>query len=203
VLNYTDWGIGMIPMTFGLSMFTLVALGAAILRRRYVTPTGRFFSSSNLSALRASVTLLAVVVLVFAGVALTTFLLRPASDTTEFYVLGSDRKLESYPLALQSGETFRVTLGIANYEGRATAFVVRIPLGDEEQTISVPPLDNAKTWEQTIELQAPADLGQTQLTFDLYREQDEEPYRSIRLFATVGEVTPHFLVTSHPLLSLC
>jgi uncharacterized membrane protein len=187
VLNYTVWGVGVTPMTIGLSVLTLLALGAAMLRRRFILPPQRLVSSNNISAFRGSVQWLLAVVLFVAGLMTTITLLRPKETVTEFYVLGSDLRLEGYPLELRPGQTFSVTLGVTNYEGNAADFIIRIPLGTEEKTIPVPALENGKGWEQTIELSVPA-TNQAPITFNLYRQQDQEPYRSVQLFVTLSEV---------------
>lgn len=202
VLNYTVWGISVVPMTFGLSVLCLVALGAAMLRRRFTVSTQRFVSSENLSAFWGSLQWLMTVVLVVAGLMITVQLLRPPETSTEFYVLGSEGRLEGYPLDLRPGQTFSVTLGVTNFEGKAAGFTIRIPLGDEEKIVTVPALENGKGWEQTIELSTPATLGQTPLTFDLYREQDRLPYRSVQLLVTFSEMLRQHL-TSQAVLPSC
>lgn len=187
VLNYTLWGISVVPMTVGLSALTLLALGGASLRRRFTSQTQRFMSSENLPAFRGNVQGLLGLVFVVAALITTVELLRPAETSTEFYVMGSEGRLEGYPLDLRPGQTFSVTLGVTNYEGNAAAFTIRIPLGDEEKIVTVPALEKGKSWEQTVELSAPS-ADQAPLTFHLYREGDQEPYRSVQLFVTSSAV---------------
>jgi uncharacterized membrane protein len=192
VLNYTLWGISVVPMTFGLSSLTLLALGGAFLRRRFTNPTQRFVSPENLATFQGSVQWLLGLVLAVAALITTVELLRPRETSTEFYVLGSEGRLESYPLELRPGQTFSVTLGVNNYEGSAVTFTIRIPLGDEEKIVTVPALENGKGWEQTIELSVPA-VDQEPLTFYLYKEQDQQPYRSVQLFVTSSNLPQTYL----------
>jgi uncharacterized membrane protein len=195
ILHYTVWGLKVVPMTVGLSSLTLLALGGASLRRRFTTQAQRFMSSENLPAFRGSVQGLLGLVLVVAALITTVELLRPKETSTEFYVLGSEGRLEGYPLGLRPGQTFSVTLGVTNYEGSAEAFTIRIPLGDEEKVVNVPPLEDGKSWEQTVELSVPSSLGQAPLTFELYKEEDQEPYRSIQLFVSSSEVPQRQLIS--------
>jgi uncharacterized membrane protein len=188
VLNYTVWGISVVPMTVGLSALTLLALGGASLRRRFTNQTQRFMSSETLPAFRGNIKGLLGLVLVVAVLIAGVEVLRPAETSTEFYVMGSEGRLEGYPLDLRPGQPFSVTLGVTNYEGSSAGFMVRIPLGDEEKIVDVPALENGKSWEQTIEISVPANLGQAPLTFYLHKEGDEEPYRSVQLFVSSSRV---------------
>lgn len=188
ILNYTLWGISVVPMTVGLSALTLLALGGASLRRRFTSQTQRFMSSETLPAFRGNLQGLLGLVLVVAALMTTVELLRPSETSTEFYVLGSEGRLEAYPLDLRPGQTFSVTLGVTNYEGNSAAFTIRIPLGDEEKVVEVPGLENGQSWEQSVELSVPSGLGQAPLTFHLYKEGDEEPYRSVQLFVSSSKV---------------
>jgi hypothetical protein len=84
-------------------------------------------------------------------------------------------------LWLLPGDRMTVTLGVADHEGRAMRYTVRLlvdgrPFG-EAQAVS---LDDGETWERSVALPA----GTTGLVeAQLFREGDVEPYRRVAVAA--------------------
>jgi uncharacterized membrane protein len=78
------------------------------------------------------------------------------------------------------GESDLVVLGIRNREGEARAYRLEVhpPLAGLESAWSVQLLDR-EAWERSISVPASARGGRTEMR--LYRPEDEEPYRTVRL----------------------
>lgn len=193
LLNYTPWGIRLLPMTLGLASFTVCVVAAAYLRRRGIPPEARFFSWRNRAELQGGIWLLGLVALSLGVVIVAVQTLRPPGDATEFYVLGAQGRLQDYPTALSPGQTFTLTLGIRNYEGDGESYRIRAPFTEgvaegatEETVVEVPPLEQGESWEEPLTFRAPEGSGRTQLTFELYRTGDTEPYRVLHLFVTLA-----------------
>jgi uncharacterized membrane protein len=189
LFNYTPWGIRLLPMTLGLALFTVCMVAAAYLRRRGIPPEARFFSWHNRAELQGGIWLLGLVALSSGAVIVAVQTLRPPGDATEFYMLGAQGRLQDYPTALSPGQTFTLTLGIRNYEGDGESYRIRAPFTEgvtEGAVVEVPPLERGEVWEQALTLRAPEGSGRTQLTFELYRAGDAEPYRVLHLFVMLA-----------------
>ena len=186
LLNYTSWDIHLLPMTFGLAVFTIVTLLVALYRRYHLEPGLRFFSRRNAAAFGGNLTLLATVTLIGAIVIVTAQTLRPTHAATEFYLLGSGGRLENFPSELRPGQTFKVTLGIRSFGGQDEAYRVHLPFAGDAADIEVPKLEDGGLWQQTLTLKAPLGSGRQPLSFELYREGSLKPYRTLHYYVMLG-----------------
>jgi uncharacterized membrane protein len=190
-LNYTPWGIRTGPTI--LALFALVSvLGVLVWLRRLALPDDSLFHP----AVSGRVLLLGLGLLV--GVVFVADLITPTQHTTEFYMLGSEGRLDSYPRRLQAGETFPLTLGVINHGRRQQGYKVESRVTAEDKssgTVSaqvrtvvadVPALAQRKPWESEVVFSAPATPGDYTLELYLYRNQDKTPYRSLSLFLSVS-----------------
>ena len=190
VLNATPWGIRLVPMAVGLTLFTALFTALAAWRRRRAGPEQAFTWPWGTPLMRQGSLLAAGVMAVLLGVPALAVALRPPEHATEFYVLGSTGQLQSYPTRLEPGEPFTITLGITNHEREALSFRLGIPFDlryDQARTTVIEPGDR---WQRTLELTAPESQGRTRLEFELYRPDDTEPYRSLHLFVTMPGQPP-------------
>lgn len=191
LLNYTPWGIRLLPMTVGLNAFTLVASLLALRRRAHLPLEARFFSRATLPGFMRTLGLLVATSLLISLITFFAQTLRPSEVATEFYMLGPQRRLEGFPRTLQPGELFTVFVGVRNHEGRRASFRVEIPFMPGAPELRIPQLADGEVWEARVELLAPEEPGRTALTLELYREGDTTPYRTLQIFVTLGKaVTP-------------
>ena len=181
LFNALPWGINLRPMSIGLSAFTLIALTAALQRRLNLEPEQRFFC--RYTPFRRPLSLLLGIGLAFAAVVVTAQVLRPPPLATEFYVLGSEGRLEGFPQTLRPGQPFSLVVGVGNHDGETQSY--RIQTSFSATTIGVPELSEGQVWEGALRLQAPAGQGRTKLTLELYRADEPTPYRSLELFVTL------------------
>ncbi len=182
-LNYTSWGIQMVSMTVGLVSLTLVALIAALLRRRRHESMGR----STLVLGRRPWSIVGTLALIGAGVAAIASSVdtaSPTSSATEFYLSDTTGRQGSFPTALVAGQSFTADLGATNHEGRPLSFRIYVPFANT--SVEVPELEDGASWHGSIELAAPEGNGPTLLAFELYRANDVEPYRSIHFSVVLG-----------------
>ena len=101
----------------------------------------------------------------------------PQDSFTEFYLLGTDGKADSYPRALAVGEEGRVILGIVNLEHEKTSYQVVIKI-DEVQYTEIGPviLENEGRWEQEVNF-IPDKAGEDiAVTFSLYKAAEQLEY---------------------------
>lgn len=105
---------------------------------------------------------------------------------TEFYILGPEGRAENYPSNVVLGEEVRVILGIVNRESEELSYRVVVNI-DEVKSNEIGPvvLANDEKWEQEVSF-IPTRVGENQkVAFVLYKQGQEEPYRTLRLWIDV------------------
>lgn len=143
VLNFTPWGIDLVPALVALSAFTVVMTAASVVRRRALPAEerfrvpfrrwirtagmGRFSPESRTEALFALGLVLALVLAASsAGYAVTTP--DQGEPHSEFYLLteGTDGGLvvDDYPQNLTTDESQSLVVGVSNQENRPQRYTV-------------------------------------------------------------------------------
>jgi uncharacterized membrane protein len=196
VLNYTPWGITMLSTLLSAISFIVGCSAIAYYRRRRLPLEERYALRLELDVagwrsggvLDRSLTV-ALAVSIFA--ALGTFLFVLAKPEvgerfTEFYVLGPYGEADDYPRWVLPGQLLNPIVGVINREHQDMNYRIRIEVGGQEvEQITDIHLAHDQKWVERVvfALQEPGD--QQQLRFLLYREGQEEPYRSLHLWIDV------------------
>lgn len=185
-LNFADWEINRSSMGICIGSVVLVFALLGIYQRSRLNLQSQ---SVLLSPLR-HVLRNGLLALLFLGITGAVILSATAQTSqkyfTEFYVLGTAGLMESYPSSLVPGEPFTITLGIKNYESDVSFYRVEGSIGADKTVLAHPTLQIGEDWEQHFQLTAPNTLGQREVIFELYKDQSNEPYRTLRLTITVG-----------------
>lgn len=107
---------------------------------------------------------------------------------TEFYIVGEEGKAADYPRELKLGEAGKVVVGIINHEYQDVSYLVEIRLvGTLVEELGPVMLQHEQGWQQEVEVTA-VEVGENQkVEFLLFREGEEEPYRSLFLWLDVKE----------------
>ncbi|KGK98096.1 hypothetical protein LI82_10185 [Methanococcoides methylutens] len=207
-LNYTPWGIRLLPILISLSAFTILMCAVAVLRRGSLPVDDKFsvpFSSAYASIkeevsgkpenkLDRILTILLVISILASVVTLAYVVVTPKEGEkfTEFYVLGPEGMADGYPTELRNGQSGNVIIGIVNHEYADTEYSIElvlgnnsIPMGQELQHIT---LQHNQTWEKEVTF-TPESVGDDmKLQFLLYKDNNmTEPYRDLHLWIDVGE----------------
>lgn len=139
-LNYTPYGIRLVPLLICVSVFIFSMFLIAHYRRARCDPEERFRprfrrmiaavrkefplkSGSRTDRILNAVLLLAIL----CAVATTVFVIavpKPGEHFTEFYVLGSNRMAADYPDQITPGESYPLYIGIGNHEYRTVTYMV-------------------------------------------------------------------------------
>ena len=150
-LNYTPWGIRLLPILISLSVFTFLMCGLAYLRRAKLSETEAFevpFRETALS-LKAEIlekpkskldqALTVVLILsILLSVATLIYVIATPKESehfTEFYILGPDGKADNYTTNYVLGESGTVIVGIVNHEYRHINYTMEIRL--ENKSLSL------------------------------------------------------------------
>lgn len=182
------WGIRPTTVATGLAVITLVLAVIAVMRRLPLAPEAQFalfrFPLEGVELRRVWVVLGSLCLLGTALAFAVTFNRKVAY--TEFYVLGPDGDLTGYPLELAAGEDISLIFGIANKDSAGQTY--RLEQGGTTSAVLLaePSVEQGETWEEPIVVTAPPLSGESRLEFNLYRQGDVTPYRSLYFLVTVG-----------------
>ena len=200
-LNYSPWGVRWEPLLAFVSLLVVLAAALGLLHRRLVPPQDRFAPSVQINltgrvTLRGVLRTAATLALVAPLAALAVILLitlagqrTGAAPHTEFYLLGSDGRVDSLPTALMVGEAAALTVGIANREGEEKLYSVTVSInGTPVQDIAGLRLGPGQRWQRPFVL-APERAGDRQLVqFDLQVDGvSGRAYRTLYIWVDVLE----------------
>lgn len=137
-LNYTPWGIRLIPILVSLTIFNIAFSIIAIYRRAKafepwipwitledVKKELEWEESSKLDKALTVILIIAIITSIGTlGYVITHP--KPGEAFTEFYILGPEGKAADYPTELRVGQEGRVIIGIVNHEHRNVTYYVQI-----------------------------------------------------------------------------
>jgi uncharacterized membrane protein len=206
-LNYTPWGIRLIPILISLSVFTIAMCGLAYFRRTKLPYAEAFsvpFKETALS-LKADIfekpgsktdkalTIILILSILLSVATLIYVVVTPKEGEhfTEFYMLGPQGKAENYPTNYTLGGSGTVIVGVVNHEYRPVTYTMQMKL--ENKSLNLPEklqrinLANNETLEEPLEITPPFEGRNMKLEFLLFNETDKNvPYRDLHLWINVN-----------------
>jgi uncharacterized membrane protein len=207
-LSYTPWKIKEISLLAGFSVFTLLMLVAAYLRRRSL-PADRTFEVSFRTLALTLISgvmketeskteknlriILALSVLILIGTGAYVVLVPQEKEPfTEFYILGNNGMANNYTTQYIQGETGTYIVGITNNEHRTMDYTMEVRL--ENKSLPLPEnlqhirLAQNTTLEEPLEITPSVEGKNMKLEFLLFNETEKNvPYKDLRLWISVGE----------------
>ncbi|AKB18810.1 MULTISPECIES: DUF1616 domain-containing protein [unclassified Methanosarcina] len=206
-LNYTPWGIRLLPILLSLSLFTFAMCGLAYLRRVELPEADAFevpFKKTALglkaeilekpgSGLDKALTIILVLSILLSVVTLFYVILTPKEGEhfTEFYILGPEGIADNYPTNYTLGGSGTVIVGIVNHEYSPVNYTMDVKL--ENKSLPLPEnlqqitLAHNETWEEPLTLSPPIEGKDMKLEFLLFNETDKNtPYRDLHLWINVN-----------------
>jgi uncharacterized membrane protein len=199
LLNYTPWGIGLLPILFSLAIFIFVlSMIAWYLRgrinqdRKSRTDTGQSIEELGDSFVRGGRLYIAVIIILclsiigFSGVIGSLFA-RPlvTQPFTEFYLLGATGQAEDYPLELRAGEEGKVLIGIVNREQKTVTYSLAVVMNGQEMP-ELPPiqLQSGEQWQGTVGF-TPEYTGENQKVEFRLEKSNDQPFELRYLMVNV------------------
>ncbi|QLH75601.1 MAG: DUF1616 domain-containing protein [Methanomassiliicoccales archaeon] len=138
-LNYTPFGIRLVPILACLSVFNIVVALVGQYRRNLAIAPYLPFDPVKLyndaiasyrkeKGVDKALTIILVISIIASVVALVYVIAVPrqGESFTEFYILGPGGKAEGYPHDLTAGEEASIIIGIANHEHRTVNYTVEL-----------------------------------------------------------------------------
>ena len=205
-LNYTPFGIRLVPIIITLSFFTISMLAIAYIRRgslpkdeQFSVPFQQMYASIKHeintkpeSKIDRILTVI-LVISIIASVSMLVYVIvtpKQGEKFTEFYILGPDGMADNYPTNLSVGQTGKVIVGVGNHEYQTVDYTVDLVLANETLNSLQFQLEHNSTWEQEIEFipKYTHTGNDSKLNFFLYRDNNfTESYRSLHLWIDVTE----------------
>jgi len=211
-LNYTPWGIRLIPVVISIVAFTLLMAAVAYWRRISLSPEERFslhlrqWIDSIKNEIREegergwvdkALTIILILSIIASIVALVYVVVTPKEGEkfTEFYILGPGGKAYDYPTEVRAGNNSTVIVGVVNHEYRLTNYTMEIQLNNTpavdillimRMNLS---LQHNDTWEQPLTYVLDETGDRQKLQFLLYKEGNfTAPYRDLHLWVNVTDM---------------
>lgn len=197
-LNYTPWGIRLTPVLISLIIFILLMGSISFFRREKLPQEDRFCPTFEFEVpiwreqpvfdKVLSIALIAAILFAVGSICYVVAMPKVGEKFTEFYILGLDGKAEGYPRELEEGEKGEVIVGVVNHEYQKQKYFIEVKMDDVVLPREGPiGLEHEKKWESTMTFSYPRTRENLKVEFLLYREGDEEPYRSLHLWVDVQE----------------
>lgn len=203
ILNYTPWGIRLIPILTILSLFCIVLLIIAYYQRsklkeeeRFSVPFKDYAASLTNEFLRPGtrldkiLTVILVISIIIAASMIIYVITTPkiGEKFTEFYILDSNGKVDNYPVDLVIGVPFELIVGIVNHEYNDINYTMQVELAADVLTSQQFRLSHNKTLEEKIALIPDKTGTDMKIEFLLFKENNfNEPYMSLHLWVNVTE----------------
>lgn len=201
LLNFTTWGIRLTTILISLNSLTLLACVVAYWRRRRLPAEERLVvhvklrlpdwqKADRFNRILASILVLAISAAI-ASLLYTAIMPGPQETYTEFYVLGADRKLGGSSQVTTGGESVAVILGVVNHEHADVSYHIERVGPSGAEPVAAIQLAHEEIWEQPYTFTLTHPGADQRIEFLLYREDDQEPYRSLYLWITDKENEPN------------
>ncbi|MCE8424428.1 MAG: DUF1616 domain-containing protein [Candidatus Methanoperedens sp.] len=200
-LNFTSFGIRLVPILVSLSVFTLVMCQIADFRRSKLSEDERFevpflymYSSlkneifNSKKGVDKILTIILIISILASIITLIYVIAMPKQDEkfTEFYILGDNGKAQGYPTRMEAENNSSVIVGIKNHEYMLTNYTLDISLENSSLKKMQVQLMYNSTWEERVFF-TPGKTGDNlKLEFQLYKDENfTVPYRDLHLWVNV------------------
>jgi uncharacterized membrane protein len=203
--NYLPSGIQLVPIAVALTSFTAICAVIANWRRHILPPKERFsveFSrlknvtinlpgSDSRTDKLLSVLLVLTALVLASTIAYTIASPNSGENFTEFYLLGSNGTIGSYPTQYHLGEQEPVDIGIVNHEQQDTSYKLFVRLNDTNKSTVLYSEDlsiaDNQTWQKVLNVKPDRTGSNMKLEFLLYLDNNlATPYRELYLWIQVS-----------------
>jgi uncharacterized membrane protein len=206
-LNYTPWGISLLPVLVCLSVFIFIMCGLAYIRRGKLSELEAFevpfmemaaslkagIMEKAESKLDRVLTVFLVISILLSIGTLIYAVVTPKEEEhfTEFYILGSEGKTGNYTTKYFLGESGTIIVGIVNHEYRPINYTMELRL--DNKSLSLPEnqkqirLAYKEKWEKPVIFTPPFEGKNMRLEFLLFNENGRSvPYRDLHIWIDVN-----------------
>ncbi len=198
-LNYTPYGIKLIPILISLSAFSVIMIFIAFIRRSRVQDDQKFyvnfggfynsikgqFKGESKTSKILSIILIISIVLAISTTAYIIIKPKQGETFTEFYLLGPGGTASNYPTNLTVGQNASIIIGIVNHEQQTVDYNLVITSNGNVMSDQNITLANGNKTEIPYTFSSNT-VGTKEIEFILYKLPDNTTiYRSLHLFVNV------------------
>ncbi len=201
-LNYTPFGIRLIPILISLTIYSIALIIVTEYRRRQLTEDNRFkvpfhriyqdivtevkTPKSKIDNILTIILILSIILAIGALIYVIT-IPKIGEKFTEFYILNSTTgKADNYPNILKSNESTTLLVGIVNHEYDVINYTMEIDLDKNKLISEKLKLNNNETWEKNMTFIPNKNGTDMKLQFLLFKENNfTDPYRDLHLWVNV------------------
>ncbi len=202
-LNFTPWGIRLVPIIITLTLFILAMTVIAHFRRLRLQENQRFdvnlmeiYKSAKTEIIHRPENRVDKILTVVLIISIVTSLFmvvyvivtpKQGEKFTEFYLLGPRGKAEGYPTNLTVGKTDSVVVGIVNHEYEKVNYTLRVEINEDILNEEQIQIANNQTWEHQVNF-TPRHAGTgLKLQFLLFKDNNfTQSYRDTHLWVGVS-----------------
>jgi uncharacterized membrane protein len=198
LLNFTPFGIRLIPILIILCSYSIILTFVTDYRRKQLPEDSRFevpfygiyeAINNEINAPKSKVDRILSIILVF-SIILSIGILYYVITTpkigekfTEFYILGDSGKAENYPTELKLGSPTTLLTGVVNHEYSSVNYTVQIVLNSDTLSSNRLLLNNNETWQNNISFVPNKAGNDKKLELLLFKENNfTSPYRELHLW---------------------
>ena len=202
VLNFTPWGIRLLPIIISLTLFILIMVFIAHSRRLQIQEDEKFdvkfkkiYDSIKTEILTKpenrtdrilTIVLLISIILAILMVVYVIVTPKQGEKFTEFYLLGPGGKAEGYPANLTTGNAVSVIVGVVNHEYASVNYTLKVKIREDLLNEQMILLEHNQTWEKPVNFTPVSQGSSLKLEFLLYKENNFTiSYRDTHLWVNV------------------
>lgn len=195
ILNFTLFGIRLVPTLVVLSAFTISVSLVAWFRRlklpaeeRFMVPFERLLKFNlGQSFLDKGLSIVLIASIIVSSATLVYVVVTPkiGERFTEFYLLGPNGTAFDYPTDIKFGEEGKVIIGIVNKEYKNITYLLEVNFNGSLIYKEYIFLIENEIWEFKFTFKAIKKGENQKLEFLLYNDQQIEAYRKLHLWISV------------------
>jgi uncharacterized membrane protein len=139
ILNYTIWGIKLLPIVFSLELLIFIVGGIAMYQWLHTPLENRYRLNTNFSLPKPetkvdkALTMVLIICIIIAACLVVFVILTPKQGEhfTEFYLLGPNHQASDYPSNLTFNENATIILGVINHEFTPINYWIEVWLSNQ------------------------------------------------------------------------
>ncbi len=187
VLNFSPWGVRLVPILVSVGVFILIMSVTGFLRQQLLPREMRlgvplkaeWASWQRMTEIKKVLVIggfLAAIVVISLTLSFTMALPQKQSPT-EFYILNAEGEAGNYPRQAKVNDNISLTAVIINHENQNTGYSIQITdNGTTIKTVDTEILSPEEKWERQVSFTLKQIGNNQKIDFFLFRDGEEEPY---------------------------
>lgn len=197
-LNFTPFGIRLIPIIVALSIYTVLLIIVGIYRReelseddKFKVPISKFYYDiiGEIKKPKNRIDKILTIILIFSimlALGMIVYVItvpKIGEKFTEFYILGPSGKADNYPTELKLNSSTTLMAGVVNHEYSPVNYTIQIVIDKDLLLSEKLMLKHNETWQNNISF-IPDKVGNNEkLQLLLFKENNfTTPYRDLHLW---------------------